>query len=127
LNLGTLGAIFKFSLEIENKALAFYEEYIELENFGDIVVQYRKRIKRLKRIQRENTTEMILEPIEDFKGLLFDFSSEGKEFKDVESVISFAKSMEEKIKIFYFQASEKVTFLKEVAYIFKEFSKEHDS
>jgi len=68
--LGTFGAIMKFALDTEDAVRNFYESAAEsatdpglVSMFGELSNRGLKRTKTLMRIRRENTTEMILEPI----------------------------------------------------------------
>ncbi len=113
MNLGTLGAILKFAIELESNVLDLYtaEEDITHETK---ITEFRKRIKKLKRLRRENTTEMILEPIVDFE------ISEYKINEEDSIVLS-----ENKLARFYETAAMKVDFIAEVSNVLKQFHEQH--
>ena len=111
MELGTFGSILKFALEQENEAIQFYKSAsAHLSNqrlnelFSELVIRGEKRIKTLERVRRENTTEMILEPIVDFDSEKY---SIGKAISD---------SGDEN---FYITAAKKIEFLSEAAYAFE--------
>ena len=74
-------------------------------------------------MQRENTTEMILEPIKDFQEESFN------EIMELSENIDFSKQgiieIESRLASFYNIASEKVSFLGEVSYILEQLAEKH--
>jgi hypothetical protein len=118
MNLTTLGAIIKFAVKLEEIIKDFYVKTDD-EKLKDLIVQYEKRIKKLKRIRRENTTEMILEPIQDF-------DSEPFEIELTDDFINIISPDVEKMMFkFYSLAAEKVAFLSEVAHQFENMANDH--
>jgi hypothetical protein len=82
-------------------------------------------VKRLKRVRRENTTEMILEPIKDFNSE--DYSIDDVEIKTF-SEVNIHQSMNEIETVFinfYLKAAEKVVFLSEVSTFLEGLAKKH--
>jgi len=114
MNLATFGAVMKFAISAENKVLEYYKTQNE-EKHKSLVKQYEKRIKRLERLSRENTTEMILEPIKDFNTEEYEFNVDIDTISDIET----------KMANFYKKAAIKVHFLDEVAEFFEDFVEEH--
>ena len=103
----------KFAIELENKALEFYKK--NNDNSEDqIIIEFQKRIKRLKRLRHENTTEMILEPI-------VDFGSNNYEICDEDTFVSSVK----RVVMFYEIASKKTEFIVEVSNLLEKFSKKY--
>ncbi len=129
MTLATLGSVIKFALKIETTIKELYQIATENEEEKEFketcqtkINQSLKNIKKLKKIQRENTTEMILEPIEDFKQEPY------REIFDLDSdKITLAKLNELEFSIiqFYKEAAKKVSFIREVAYIFEQLSLKH--
>jgi hypothetical protein len=129
MTLDTLGAVIKYALKLENAIKIQYEYAIEnniekefSSTFESKVSQSLKNIKKLKKVQRENTTEMILEPIRDF---------DEKPFEDIfqldSKMISIEKLNENEYQAisFYEAAAKKVSFIREVSYIFEQLSLKH--
>ena len=109
MNLGTFGSILEFAIELENKVMKVYEEN-KVTSYEKIYKEHQYRIQKLKRLRRENTTEMILEPIKDFTSSTF-------EIKDKDSTIKAKNKLAE----FYATASIKLNFLNEVCTVFNQF------
>jgi rubrerythrin len=126
MDLGTFGAILKFAIDTESKAGEFYTSLGSMEigqNLArlseDFAHRSQIRIKTLERIRRENTTEMILEPIvglDSEKYTPITLVPEGA----TEAIIKeIAQDIERALYNFYKTAAEKVEFLSEVAYAFE--------
>ncbi len=125
MSLATLGAVLKFALDMETRAKDFYEKNANIESFKSILSQYEKRIKRLKKIRRENTTEMILEPIVNFNSESYNFTLLIEEETDENTTEEVGKIIEETLEKFYSKSVSKVSFLSEVSHKFKEIALEH--
>ncbi len=121
MNLATLGAVLKFALKLETEARDFYENNANFTSFKSLLIQYEKRIKKLKRIRRENTTEMILEPIENFVSEPYEITILIEDNKTENT----GKIIEKTLERFYSDSAEKVSFLSEVTYKFEEIALEH--
>lgn len=130
MTLGTLGAVIKYALKLESSIKSMYETALnsESDSIESSFIQSKlalclKNIKRLKRMQRENTTEMILEPIKDFQENSFN------EIMELSENIDFSKQgiieIESRLASFYNIASEKVSFLGEVSYILEQLAEKH--
>ncbi|MCE7741114.1 MAG: hypothetical protein GOP50_01525 [Candidatus Heimdallarchaeota archaeon] len=129
MTLGTLGAVIKYALKLEAAVISLYEKALETANVKEDnatitskVSQGQKNIKKLKKLQRENTTEMILEPIKDFHKDSFEEILQ----TDLET-FNFERSgeIENKIALFYEEAASKVSFIQEASYIFQQLALKH--
>lgn len=126
MNLGTFGAILKFALDTENDVGEFYSSVRTMEInqnlaklVSDLAQRSQTRIKTLERIRRENTTEMILEPItgldSDRYMPMTQIPSDATEALVKEAVFNIERALQ----TFYRTAAGKVGFLSEVAYAFE--------
>ena len=109
MELSTFGAIFKFAIELEKEAAAYYERATQgaddaqaRDTLAWLATAHRKRQQAAERMRREQVTEMILEPIyglceEDWR---LDLSAPGWH-KAVE--------LERRLGGFYAAAAEKVS------------------
>ena len=125
MELGTFGAIIGFAIELEAGAAQFYEGARQVERGGGaeetlarLAEQSTKNKAVLERTRRENVAEMILEPItglhkEDYP-VEFTVGSD----MNLGDVLARAGELEEKARLFYNVAAEKVS-LPEVKRIFK--------
>jgi len=134
MDLGTTGAILSFALKREAEIGAFYKKYIPLvENpslrnaFEMFQTTQRKRERLLTRFRRENVTEMILEPIQDFESDFFELVITHEDSPDDSSLLRNAISVEENSFSFFLKAAEKTTFLPEVSEEFKRLSDRAES
>lgn len=126
MELGTFGSILKFAIELENEAMEFYKNTAtrlgdqKLKDlFGDLSIRGEKRIKTLERVRRENTTEMILEPIVDFESDKYTLTTAVLSSKGDEIFHEIALEIETKLELFYLTAAKKTEFLSEAAYAFE--------
>jgi len=133
LSLGTLGAVIKFSIKLETEAVGFYEkaaertEDVQMKNIIEAIIkQSKKNIKKLQRVRRENTTEMILEPIKDLTSDQYNQIKMTLEVWTKDKIFENAQKIEENIKCFFKDASGKVGFLVEVEYIFEQLATIHE-
>lgn len=109
MELSTFGAIFKFAIELEKEAAAYYERAAQeagdpqvRDALAGLATTHRKRQQAAERMRREQVTEMILEPIyglreEDWR---LDLSAPGWQR---------AVELERRIGGFYAAAAEKVS------------------
>jgi len=126
MELGTFGSILKFAMELENDAIEFYKSMSPhvsdqkmADFFNELVIRGEKRIKTLERVRRENTTEMILEPITGFDSEEYTLSEEEQSSKSDEILRKQANEIETKLESFYTTAAKKIEFLSEAAYAFE--------
>ncbi len=132
MSLETLGATIKFALNQEKVLLEFFQsiqQYKKNENLKEVIDKLAqlstKNLKRLKRIRRENTTEMILEPIKGLEKSRFIFVVEDlKEIGELE-VVNSLKNYQTKIILFYSDSAEKISFIGEVSYVFEQFKERY--
>jgi rubrerythrin len=124
--LGTFGAILKFALEIENEAYVFYKSASSLLVDQNLVAMFHelsnrgeKRTKTLERVRRENTTEMILEPIIGLDSGAFTLTTSIPESADDDVLRHLAINIETILQDFYTTSATKVEFLSEAAYAFE--------
>lgn len=133
MELGTFGAVLKSAMDFESKVIAFYESTVDatknpdLSNlFLTLLQRGQKRIQTLKRIRRENTTEMILEPITGFDSETYDPEISIPAEADERTIQEIAITIEMKLRDFYTAASIKISFLSEVVYAFEQLADENN-
>ena len=122
MGLKNFGAILSFAVELEAQDVTFYqasannptcEQYKTL--FMEFAKDEQKNEKNMLRVRRENVTEMILEPIQDFTREPFIVDRDGVHEMSIEDVVAKALELEEKAEQFYLQAAEKIKALPEVS------------
>ena len=133
MELGTFGVILKFALDLEDTASSFYEsaakkavDFSLVSLFENLLNRGQKRIKTLKRIRRENTTEMILEPITGFSSDSYGLVTAIPEDNDEGTIRKTAATIEGVLHDFYTVAATKIDFLSEAAYSFEILAEEND-
>ncbi len=85
-----------------------------------MVEHHEGRVRTLKRLQRENTTEMILEPITGFSSNAYEIDE--NEISETEEVsMDRLTEIVERLATFYQDAALKTQFLPEVADVFESF------
>jgi rubrerythrin len=114
----------KFALDTEEAVTNFYKSAAEsatdpelVDLFGDLADRGLKRTKTLMRIRRENTTEMILEPIVGLNSESYDLTASLSDSADDAVLRELAASIESKLHQFYMDAASKIDFLSEAAYL----------
>ena len=132
MELSTFGAIMKFAMDLETSAQHFYENALAFNlesNIQSLVEKFHKRcstrVKLLERVRRENITEMILEPIEDFESDSYVIVTLIPEGIDSAKISEMASVVEEKRQGFFEKASVKIEFLIEAAEAFERLSEEN--
>ena len=132
MELRNFGAVIKFALEVEAMAAAFYEtanaitKNQQLKNSFETFMQMRMtRMELLKRLRRENTTEMILEPISGLNAEKYRPKTECPEGCPDKQLIDLAVSMENLNSAFYVEAAKKIEFMIEPADIFEQMAEEN--
>ncbi len=132
MSLGTFGVVLKFAMELETMAATYYEtattitQNQELKSiFESRIVQGQRRIQTLMRVRRENTTEMILEPITGLSSQKYRPHTECPPGCPDDQLIQLALTMEDQIQQFYVDAAEKISFLSEAADIFERLAEEN--
>ncbi len=114
----------KFALDTEDTVTSFYKSAVEsvkdpdmVSLFTELAERGMKRTETLMRIRRENTTEMILEPIAGLNSDTYDLIISYPDGADDADVKKFAASIESKLYKFYMDAAAKIDFLSEAAYL----------
>ncbi|MFX1563085.1 MAG: hypothetical protein ACFFDP_07230 [Promethearchaeota archaeon] len=132
MELKTFGVVLKFAMELEAVAAAFYESAVGVaigdglkSLFESLLIRGQKRIKLLLRVRRENTTEMILEPITGLEGDQYRSKTEIPAGAGDAALSKLAEALEQKIHDFYKDAAEKISFLSEPASIFERLAEEN--
>jgi hypothetical protein len=130
--LGTFGAVLSFALELEAAVTAFYKSAIssganpKLKQLANEYTQRGdKRVQLLLRLRRENTTEMLLEPITGLDGNQFRPQTKIAKGTSEPGLTKLAVAMEERAQAFYAAAVEKTNFLSEAAAAFERLADEH--
>ncbi len=126
----SFGAILTFAEKIEKDNKNFYQKYIEKITDSDMKAFFErllknkeKQIKTIQRIRRENVSEMILEPINDFTRESFLLDLESTDTITPEKIIEIARKAEERNLQYYTTAAEKIKALPEVATALKQLGK----
>ena len=131
MELGTFGAVLKHALDLEGRASTFYGDAAQVattpkakETYEALHERAKKRIALLERIRRENTTEMILEPISGLDTRNHDPVTSPLPSNSRE-VIEMARHLEKAMSQFYADASVTVEFLMEAADAFERLGDEN--
>ena len=122
MDLQNFGGILSFAAELEAQDVAFYRAAADnpaCEKYKALLEEFatdeKKNEKNMLRARRENVTEMILEPIQDFTSEPFITNRESAHEMNAEAVLAKATELEEKAEQFYLQAAEKIKALPEVS------------
>ena len=130
MELGNFGAVLTFAAELEAGDRQFYmnamknpvtERYRSI--FEEAAAVLMKNEKDLLRARRENVTEMILEPIHDFRVEVFSSPRSGAGEGTAESVVEEAVEIEARAIQFYLLAADKMRALPEVSRLLTKVSK----
>jgi len=119
--LNSFGAILNFAENVEKEDMAFYqtaatqaEATIHLK-FASLAIEGKKHIAQIQRTRRENVTEMILEPIQDFERSSYQMHIGDPAEMDAETLMTTAISLEARAIRYYGDAARKMRALPEVA------------
>ncbi len=133
MSLTSFGSVLSFAEEIEIQDSAFYSAVLNnpesagvkslIESF---IKESKKNIVIIQRTRRENVTEMILEPIQDFSSEPFCIKEEDPENMSAEQVLEKIKSVENRSIEYYTAASKKMKSLPEVANALRLLGKKHN-
>jgi len=130
--LNNFGSILTFAEEMETRLQTFFERAAGNPACADMASGYsqlandgRKHIQTLQRTRRENVTEMILEPIQDFYRAPYVVEYTDPADRDPLEVLADARRLEETAENFYQTAAEKIRALPEVARALKTIGKKH--
>ncbi len=131
MELGTFGAVLKFAMELEEMAISFYKAARSKSSMSDyfasLVQRGEKRLKTLERVRRENTTEMILEPITGLNSEEYTPELSMPDGSDDKEIQTIAIALEKKLHEYYTEAAAKVEFLIEAAYSLETLADENEN
>jgi len=123
LKLENFGSILGFAIEIEAAGHSFYKALADSDACSNIEGEFlelagnaKKNEKKMLRARRENVTEMILEPINNFNSDSFDVDRNITGLNEKEA-IKKAIEIETAAESYYSQASEKIKNLPEISRI----------
>lgn len=132
LELRTFGAILRFALELEAAVMTFYKSGSghstspKLKQLANGFIQRAdKRVGLLMQLRRENTTEMLLEPITGLDSERFLPQTELPKAAGDLAMVKLAVAIEEKAQAFYTAAALKASFLSEAAGAFERLADEN--
>ena len=130
--LNNFGSILTFAEEMETRRQAFFEGAAGnpdcagmAEVYSQLAKDGRKLIQTIQRTRRENVTEMILEPIQDFYRAPYVLELADPADRSPQDVLADARRVEELAETFYQTAAEKIRALPEVARTLKTIGKKH--
>lgn len=119
MELGTFGAIFRFAMELEEQAVAFYEAAAPgnlAEPFQKMARESRQRLRRLEQARREGVAEMILESINGLDSSCYHIDL--TPHTDVSERLHQAVALEETASLFYRDAAAKMP-IQEIVRLFE--------
>ena len=126
MELGTVGAVLRFAIELEGHSAEFYEEAASLakdqptgEIFSSLAEAKSKRKKLVERSRREFVNEMLLEPIAGLEGSDDLVRKELPSDVDSRAALRIAKELEENSHALYLDAAALVSHLPQMARVFK--------
>lgn len=123
--LNTFGAILRFAIEWEGRAVAFYEQAASSGGqalFTELAQGSLRRLRRLEQARREGVAEMILEPIQGLDG---DAYRVDLDVQDQAGLVRQARALEEAAARFYRDAAEKLP-IREVVRLFRQLAQESE-
>ena len=132
--LASFGSILTFAEEMEIQDMTFYSQAINNPEcsalksmFEQFIKESKKNIVIIQRTRRENVTEMILEPIQDFSRASFCIDViDGSAIDSAEAVESTI-IMEYRSVDYYTNAAVKIKVLPEVSNVLKKLKKKHSA
>lgn len=126
------GSILGFAEEIEKQHLQLYTEAARHPQcaschaaFDTLAKGAKKRLKEVKRVRRENVTEMILETIEGFERKAFVISLPDIATMDRKTLLEKSFELVDRSLDFYDQAAQRLKGQAEVARALKNLNKNH--
>ncbi len=125
IELNTFGAVLKFAIEWEKRAVAFYEAGARnrlLAPFLELAQGSRKRLRRLEQARREGVAEMILEPISGLDGAAYHLELPPE--TDDLALWKQARTLEETAARFYQDAASRMP-IREVARLLEGLAQEN--
>ncbi len=131
MELTTFGAVLKFALELEGKAVELYEEAAQLareaeiqEGFKAWAVTGEQNRKKLERIRRENINEMLLESIEGLQADDYGVKEKPSRGMGNDQLLALALQLEGILEQYYRDAADRLS-LPEVARSFAGLAEAH--
>jgi len=127
--LTSFGAILNFAENVEKEDMAFYltaatqADTAIHPKFASLAREGKKHIAQIQRTRRENVTEMILEPIQDFERSSYQMHIGDPAEMDAETLMTTAISLEARAIRYYEEAARKMRALPEVARALKTLAK----
>lgn len=130
--LTSFGSILTFAEEFEIQDMAFYSEAVKSTESDELtalidsfIKEGKKLIAIVQRTRRENVTEMILEPIQDFVRAPFCTEENVCIGMTGPDILETAKKLEQRSIDYYNSAAIKIKALPEVAVALKLLAKKH--
>lgn len=115
MELGTLGAVLRFAIELESRSAEFHQETVSLAKdspasgvFLSLAEAKRMRKELLERSRRENINEMLLEPITGLQGSDYLTETELSSKIGYYEALQLAIQWEENSRRFYLDAAGRV-------------------
>ncbi len=128
--LQNFGSILNFAEKLESLDRQFYAAasgnsacagYKAL--FAELEAESARLVTTVQRLRRENVTEMILEPVQDFTRASFCETCEGAAVLSASEVLATAQRLEARAERYYAEAAEKLKALTEVSRALKSLGK----
>jgi rubrerythrin len=120
--LQNFGSILNFAEGLEDQDRQFYEAVAGnpacaalRQVFSELGAEAARNVQTVRRIRRENVTEMILEPIKDFSRDSFCEACEEAAAMKAADALATAKRLEARAERYYAEAAEKIKALTEVS------------
>lgn len=132
--LASFGSILTFAEEIEIQDSAFYSGAVDNPECAKLksliepfIKECKKNIVIIQRTRRENVTEMILEPIQDFVREPFCIKKEDTKGMSAAKALETMKTIEQRSLDYYTTSSKKMKSLPEVANALRLLGKKHNA
>lgn len=132
--LQNFGSILNFAEDLERQDQAFYAAAAENSGcaayralFSELGADAARNVATVQRIRRENVTEMILEPVQDFTRDSFCEACEEAASMSAAEALETATRLEARADRYYGEAGEKMKALPEVARALKGLGKNRKS
>jgi len=132
--LTSFGSILTFAEEFEIQDSDFYSDSINNPECAELksliepfIKESKKNIVIIQRTRRENVTEMILEPIQDFVRAPFCIEKENAKGMSAVKTLEIMKTIEQRSLDYYTASSKKMKSLPEVANALRLLGKKHNA
>jgi len=131
LELGTFGAVLKFTLQLEDRTAQFYQKAASSDAYPQAKQTFltfsessKKRKQILEKTARESVDHSLLEPISGLFEEQYAGSPVLSETMSYADVLVAAKRLEEIARKFYGDAGEKIGFIATVSRLYKRYMQE---